>query len=97
MGLGALTNLPPAGPQTLMGPKGWLRAKFLAALRLIDPTVWAALAICLKLLVFFGFLVLVRLSTPRPRLESMSRAGWLTGLALLAYIFVVYGVFFIAW
>jgi NADH:ubiquinone oxidoreductase subunit H len=46
--------------------------------------------VCAKVVVLFAALILVRITVPRMRFESLSKSGWVTGMALLAAILLVY-------
>jgi NADH:ubiquinone oxidoreductase subunit H len=48
--------------------------------------------LCIKVSLLFLVLVLVRITVPRLRVESLSKFGWVAGLAVLSYIAAVYGV-----
>jgi NADH:ubiquinone oxidoreductase subunit H len=48
--------------------------------------------LCLKVGILFLLLILVRITVPRLRVETLSRLGWVSGLSLFSYILVAYGV-----
>lgn len=38
----------------------------------------------------FLVLILVRITVPRLRIETLSKTGWASGFTIFAYVFVVY-------
>jgi len=48
--------------------------------------------LCLKVSALFILLILVRVTVPRLRIESLSRLGWVSGLSIFSYVIAAYGV-----
>lgn len=67
---------------------------FLALNTLLSTVVVSPLLgvifICVKFLLIFGYIVLVRTTTPRFKLETITKLGWLYVLIFLAAVFIVY-------
>jgi hypothetical protein len=59
-----------------------------------STAVGAAIFLCLKCLFVFLLVVLVRVTTPKFKLETITKLGWLYSLALVFLVFLVYWVGF---
>lgn len=53
--------------------------------------MWSlSLYLCLKVSILFLGLILVRITVPRLRIETLSKTGWASGFTIFAYVFIVY-------
>ena len=69
----------------------WLldRAAFILSLFRTAPML-AMVMLCLKCLVIFLAVVMVRVTVPKFKLETLSKLGWLYSLVMLLCVFLIY-------
>lgn len=94
---GAGVALPQSAYGALLQAQGLANSGAATYAAFVASPMWGILFVCVKCLFVFLLLVLVRVTTPKFKMETITKFGWLYSLTLILGVFCCYSLgFFIA-